>query len=164
VQVVQLARINAASAQEALLGREVHRLDDLGILLRGVAVGGPNQATSPVEVGLHGIWIVETNKLLIERRIVHVGVVDVLVAFDHSFGQTESQDGVPNPVDKLTVLVVGDFGFVHIEGRNRHGFSGCRERGRHVYVRISHGELTLGNVNHSVRVRRVKLWAVLNAY
>ena len=164
VQVVQLARINTTSAQEALLGGEVHRLDDLGVLLRGIAVGGPNQATRPIEVGLHGIRVVESNKLLKERRVVHVGVVDVLVAFHHSLGQAKAQDGIPNPVDKLTVLVIGDFGFVHVEGRNRYGFSGCRERGRHVYVRVAHGELTLWNVNHSVRVRRVKLWAVLNAY
>ena len=163
VEVIELARIQHATAQVALFGSQVHRLDDFRVFNRGVATRVPHQFAAPIQMCLHRIGVLQTDVLLKVCRIVHVRIANVFVVFYEALSQAVAQNGVTHPLYKLTVLVVGDFGLIHIKGGDAHRFGRSGQCRGDVNVRVTHIEGTLGNVNHSVGIRRVKFRAVLDA-
>src|SRR5690606_12977799 len=69
--------------------------------------------------------------------------------------KAQSHGGISNPIYKLSILGIGDFRFVHIEGTHGHGFGGGVVHGNKIVVAFTHNEGSTGYEGHSVRFLRI---------
>ena len=71
-------------------------------------------------------------------------------------GKQSSCDRVGNPEYELTVLVVGDFGFIHEESGNGNRLGLVEVGTSDVFTAHTHSKIPLRNKHHPVRIRLIE--------
>ncbi len=102
-----------------------------------------------------------------ERWVIHLACF--LVFFDEvilriDITQFTTGNGIPHPVYKLSIFIVGDFSFIHIECTHRNGAGIINVCIRDILITHSHSEASHRDISHPKGIGLIEFLTLFYTY